>query len=238
MKKWSKYLLLVSIFVIGSGFAYAALSPKKHSEDQYMNYSMHSLSTAPRVSTITDFLSDEECDHLMKLAQPQLARSTVTDESGASNGVIDNRRSSKGVFLDKNGNDPIMQRIENRIAAMTGMPVENGEQIQVLQYGVGGEYQPHYDYFTANTPGGKASLDRGGQRLISLIMYLNTPEAGGETIFPKAKLSVTPKRGSAVLFYNCNPAGNDDPMTLHGGAPVKAGEKWIATKWIRKGEFH
>jgi prolyl 4-hydroxylase len=25
--------------------------------------------------------------------------------------------------------------------------------------------------------------------------------------------------------------------TLHGGAPVLEGEKWVATKWLREGAF-
>ena len=35
-------------------------------------------------------------------------------------------------------------------------------------------------------------------------------------------------------FSYCNSLGQVDPLTLHGGAPVKQGEKWIATKWMRQ----
>ena len=136
------------------------------------------------------------------------------------------------MFFPQFPQDPVLRRVEQRIADLTGIPVPHGEAMQVLWYQVGAEYAPHYDYFSPSTPGGVAALSRGGQRLATFIMYLNTPEAGGETIFPKANLSVTPKKGAALLFYNCLPSGETDPLTLHGGAPVKKGEKWIATKWL------
>ncbi len=65
-------------------------------------------------------------------------------------------------------------------------------------------------------------------------MYLNTPEAGGETIFPYAHIKVTPCKGDALLFFDCQIDGAVDPLTLHGGAPVTSGEKWLATKWLRQ----
>lgn len=108
---------------------------------------------------------------------------------------------------------------------------------RTLHYGIGGEYKPHYDYFDPSTPGGLYHYNRGGQRVASFIVYLNTPEAGGETVFPKAKLRVKPEKGKALLFYNVDPEGKEDPMSFHGGAPVIAGEKWIITRWLRQGEF-
>lgn len=173
---------------------------------------------------------------MIELSRPHLIASKVVDEQNKGE-TSDPRRNSRGYFIPHNGNDRILNDIEKRIASITGMPKENGENLHVLCYGIGGEYQPHYDYFNAGTPGGNEQLSRGGQRVASLIMYLNNPTAGGETIFPRANISVTPKKGDAVLFYNCTPNGAVDPNSLHGGAPVKAGEKWIMTRWIRQGEF-
>ena len=81
-------------------------------------------------------------------------------------------------------------------------------------------------------------LDVGGQRVATLIMYLNTVEEGGETVFPEANIKVQPIKGNAVLFYyNCTPEGKErkeDPLTLHSGYPVTKGDKWIITKWLRQ----
>lgn len=204
----------------------------------HADFAIQTLKTMPRIYLIPNFLSLDECDHLIREARPQLKPSTVVDDSKAHTGKLDRRRSSQGMFFSSNPTDPVLRTIERRIADLTGMPVENGEAIQVLWYQVGGEYRPHYDYFSSHTVGGASSIGRGGQRVATVIMYLNDTEAGGETIFPKAQVSVTPKKGTALLFYSCDPSGKEDPLTLHGGAPVKAGEKWIATKWIRSGVFH
>ena len=204
----------------------------------YAGYSVQTLSTSPRIYLIENFLSSKECDHLMALATPHLKRSTVIDDHAAGGSILDSRRTSQGMFIVEHLKDRTVKKIEKRLATLTELPIQNGEAIQVLQYRERAEYQPHHDYFNPSTPGGISHLNRGGQRVASVIMYLNTPKEGGETIFPMAKISVTPKKGSAVLFYNCLPTGEVDGLSLHGGAPVIAGEKWIATKWIREGEFH
>lgn len=196
------------------------------------------LSESPRIYFLPNFLSDKECDYLINSARDQLDRSRVIAESGSKNmNVLDNRRTSSGAFLPYGRDDAMIQKIEQRIAEVTHYPVENGEALHVLRYKKGQEYQPHWDYFPRETPAGAAALERGGQRVATLIMYLSEPKEGGETIFPRVKLTVTPIKGSAVLFFNCLEDGNEDPRTLHGGAPVKAGVKWIATKWIREKLF-
>ena len=167
---------------------------------------------------------------------PELARSTVVDED-SEDGKIDQARTSRGMFFEAEDNDPIIREIESRISLLTLMPLENGETIQVLHYQTGGEYEPHHDYFDPLTVGGAAHLKRGGQRIASFLMYLNTPKAGGETIFPDLKIKVKPHKGDALLFFDCTPDGNIDPLTLHGGAPVRKGEKWLATKWLRQDRF-
>ena len=123
-----------------------------------------------------------------------------------------------------------------RIAALVNWPVENGEGIQVLRYRPGAEYKAHHDYFDPAQPGSSTILARGGQRVGTLVMYLNTPERGGATGFPDAGLDVAPIKGNAVFFAYERP----DPsmLTLHSGSPVIAGEKWVATKWMREGVFN
>ncbi len=202
----------------------------------FNGYETITLREMPRVYLLEGFLSSEECDHIIQAARPHLKRSTVVSDK-SSDGDIDPRRTSQGMFFPQFPQDPVLKRVEKRIADLTGLPVSYGEAIQVLNYKQGAEYQPHYDYFDPNSYGGAAQLKRGGQRVATVIMYLNTPDAGGETIFPRTQLSVIPKKGSAVLFYSCTPQGVVDPLTLHGGAPVKSGEKWIATKWLHGQDF-
>ncbi len=187
----------------------------------------------PPIVVIGGFLSDEECNQMVDAARPRMVRSrTVDTQTGGEE--LNDARTSSGMFFTR-GQNEIVQRIEARIARLLNWPVENGEGIQVLHYHPGAEYRPHYDYFNPSDPGTASILKRGGQRVGTLLMYLNDPDRGGATTFPDVRLEVAPKRGNAVFFSYDRP----DPSTqsLHGGAPVLAGEKWIATKWLREREF-
>lgn len=187
----------------------------------------------PRVVALGEFLSPDECEALRADANSRLARSeTVETLSGGSE--VNVARTSQGMFFQR-GETELCQRIEARIAALVNWPVENGEGIQVLRYSPGAEYKPHYDYFDPSQPGTAAILKRGGQRVGTVVMYLNTPEQGGATIFPDVGLDVHAIEGNAVFFAY----GLPDPssLTLHGGAPVVQGEKWVATKWMRESKF-
>lgn len=194
------------------------------------------LSWSPRIFVFHDFLTSEECDYLISYAAPYLTRSTVVDNESENARVIDGR-TSEGMFMPDHHGDPIISAIEDRIALLTMISKRNGENIQVLRYQEGGEYLPHYDWFDPQTVGGQYHMLRGGQRVASFLMYLNEPEAGGETVFPMLNIKVIPKKGMALLFYDCRLDGSVDQFTLHGGAPVIKGQKWLATKWLRQGHF-
>ena len=187
----------------------------------------------PRVVVFGGLLSDDECEGLMALARPRLLRSeTVVNQTGASE--VNAARTSDGMFFDR-GEHPLIARIEARIAALLNWPVENGEGLQVLRYGPGAQYRPHHDYFDPEHAGSATILKRGGQRVATLVMYLDAPQAGGSTTFPEIGYEVAPIRGNAVFFSYDRPSPTT--RTLHGGAPVVSGEKWVATKWLREGVF-
>jgi len=200
------------------------------------NAQLKVLSTSPYIAQVENFLSDEECHFLIEMSKDHLVRSQVinADEAGS---YTDSRRTSEGFFLYKDPTNPQLTHIERKIENLTGFPIRNSEDLHILHYAVGGEYKPHFDYFDAKTPGGAYCMERGGQRIATVILYLNTPEKGGETIFPKLSIVIKPIKGQALIFHNCTPEGLEDPSTLHGGAPVVKGDKWIATRWIRQRDF-
>jgi prolyl 4-hydroxylase len=187
----------------------------------------------PHVVVFGNLLSDEECDGVIALAQPRMKRSlTVATKTGGEE--LNEARTSNGMFFQR-GEAPLIARIEERLAKLLNWPLENGEGLQVLQYGPGAEYKPHYDYFDPIEPGTPTILRRGGQRVGTLIIYLAEPDKGGGTVFPDVHLEVAPRRGNAVFFSYERPHAST--RTLHGGAPVLEGEKWIATKWLRERRF-
>lgn len=42
--------------------------------------------------------------------------------------------------------DPVVSRINMRIQDLTGLDVSTAEELQVANYGVGGQYEPHFDF--------------------------------------------------------------------------------------------
>ncbi|KAJ9700151.1 hypothetical protein PVL29_005804 [Vitis rotundifolia] len=209
------------------------------------------ISWKPRAFVYEGFLSEEECDHLISLAKSELKRSAVADNvSGKSK--LSEVRTSSGMFIRK-GKDPIVAGIEDKIAAWTFLPKDNGEDMQVLRYEPGQKYDAHYDYFVD-----KVNIARGGHRIATVLMYLSDVVKGGETVFPMAEepsrrkplpanddlsecarkgIAVKPRKGDALLFFSLHPTAIPDPMSLHGGCPVIEGEKWSSTKWIHVDSF-
>ena len=190
---------------------------------------------SPRIVLFGDLLSGEECEQLIEASRRRLRRSTVVNAATGGYDVHADR-TSDGTHFER-GETPLVARIEQRISELTGCPVENGEPLQVLHYLPGAEYKAHYDYFDPAQPGNDRVLAMGGQRIATVVMYLNDVEAGGSTVFPTLGLDVLPRRGAAVYFAYTSESGETDPRTLHGGSPVVAGEKWIATKWLRQRRY-
>lgn len=185
----------------------------------------------PKIFVYENFLSEVECAFLIYMSQGKLTRSTVVSEKDGSS-VVHPNRTSQGTFFQI-GENPIIKYIEEKISKVTGLPVENGEGLQILRYGVGEEYKPHHDYFDKSHDGTQNSNEN--NRICTFLMYLNTPEAGGGTVFPDAGIEIGAKKGSALMF--CYDTPTPDTKTLHGGAPVIKGEKWAATKWLRRNKF-
>lgn len=186
----------------------------------------------PDLAVFDDVLSATECDELIALSRHKLERSTAIDKQTGKADVIA-ERTSEGTFFYR-GENALVQKIETRLAKLMNWPLENGEGLQILHYPIGGEYRPHFDFFPPVDPGSAVHLAEGGQRVATLVMYLNDVDDGGGTDFPDVGLTVVPRKGRAVYFAYTGPFGEVDPLSLHAGMPVLAGDKWIATKWLRQ----
>lgn len=189
----------------------------------------------PVVAVLEGVLSHAECDALMAAARPRLAASTIVDPRTGEH-VVSRDRSSQGMFF-RLAETPLLATIDARVSALMRMPVENGEGLQVLHYTRGAQSRPHFDFLMPDNAANRASIARSGQRVSTMVIYLNDVAEGGETVFPEIGLSVVPRKGNALYFEYCDDGGQLDGRTLHAAAEVLRGEKWVATKWMRQRRF-
>jgi len=204
-----------------------------HLKDRDINVVM--VCTSPRIALFNNVLSDAECDALINSSRSKLERSKVVANKQAGE-FVDDTRTSYGAHFDKQENK-LVATIQRRIAELVNWPLSHAEPLQILNYAEGGEYLPHFDFFEPQQPGQPSPMQTGGQRIATLIIYLNDVAAGGGTIFPHLNLETRPRKGGALYFSYQFEDGSVDPMTLHGGSPVIRGEKWIATQWFRESVF-
>lgn len=202
------------------------------------------LGVRPVILYFPRVLTDEECDHLIAVAKPQMFRSQVAPHRYAqdTSSVSDIRTSHQAWILD--GHDHITRRIAQRLTDIVGIP--SSEATQILRYGKGQKYLAHHDFFDPNLYG-----HQDDNRAATFYLYLSDvpPFGGGDTYFPRAfgqpdtgqyancsaGVRVFPRKGAAVIFYDALPDGRLDPYSLHGSCPVEVEGvvKWGGTKWFR-----
>lgn len=188
------------------------------------------LSLHPFVVLYHDFITDKEAEDIKALAQPGLRRSVVA--SGERQATAD-YRISKSAWL-KDSSHAVTGKLDQRISMVTGLNVNHpfGEYLQVVNYGIGGHYEPHFDHATVPTsPVYKLNT---GNRVATFMIYLSSVEAGGSTAFIYANFSVPVVEKAAIFWWNLHRNGEGDVDTLHAGCPVLVGDKWVANKWIHE----
>jgi predicted 2-oxoglutarate/Fe(II)-dependent dioxygenase YbiX len=177
------------------------------------------IPTYQKPKVIQNFLTEDEIAHIKKEAESKLFTSTIAEDR-----TIDKtQRDSETAWLDLE--DPIVNRVTQRCVSLTDRPHVNCEKLQVLRYKEGGFYKPHQDTF---------SDVKGNKRMYTIILALNDDYEGGETVFPNLRRKYKLNKGDALFFHTLD---NYELMTskaLHGGAPVKSGEKWICNLWVHK----
>jgi len=189
-----------------------------------------SISESPRVTVIRGFMSPDECDYVVSRGAPAL-RPAQTGDPLTGKATVSQVRTSRDMGFGSERLDIVIRLMEERMAAACGMPREHGEPLVLLHYAPGQEYKEHFDFLRS----GELESRFGGQRVMTFLVYLNDVEAGGATEFPKANLSIRGEKGDALFFSSVTDTGEPDLLSLHRGAPVEAGEKWLASKWIREG---
>jgi prolyl 4-hydroxylase len=176
------------------------------------------------------FLEPDLCAAIVAQVEAQRRPSTISDpnEDAAF-------RTSETCDLDP-GNPAVIE-VEARIRAFTGLAPAHGEPMQGQRYAVGQEFKGHTDYFEPAGVDYARYCSVAGQRTWTVMIYLNEPEAGGATRFKTIDKIVQPEVGKLLAWNNLRPDGTPNPATIHQGMKVRAGVKYVITKWFREREW-
>lgn len=174
-----------------------------------------------------NFLSAEECRGVIEKIDANRQPSTVTDYNGDAL-----FRTSETCYFDPA--DPLIREIDERIFAFSRLDLDYGEPMQGQRYAVGQEFKAHTDYFEPTGADYAQHTTVAGQRTWTVMIYLNEPEAGGATRFKAIDKMVQPETGKLLAWNNRRPDGSPNPSTIHHGMKVRAGTKYVITKWFRE----
>jgi prolyl 4-hydroxylase len=179
------------------------------------------------IFVVRDFLNGSECARLIELIDADREPSGILSDHPDPD-----YRTSESCNLSPY--DPLVASVEAKISRLMGIQPAHGETVQGQRYAVGQQFKPHHDFFYTNQQYWLAEERSGGQRTWTTMIFLNQPEGGGETMFEKAGVRITPRAGNLLTWNNLDQFGEANMNSLHQGCPVTAGVKYIITKWYRE----
>ena len=188
----------------------------------------------PEIYTIDNFLTEEECRHFIDISKDKFKRSIVADDKGGK-GKISDGRTSNNTWI-KHDHDSITFAIGSKIANIVNIPLENAESFQVVHYDEKQEYRQHYDGWKHDySPKALKNMEKGGQRMKTALVYLNTVEEGGGTKMTKLNKTINAEQGKLLVFNNTYKDSHERHLlSEHAGTPVLKGEKYIFNLWFRE----
>lgn len=185
----------------------------------------------PFIAIYHDVIYEHEIELVKKIAKPRFMRATVQNSITGELETV-SYRISKSAWIKTEENKNI-ENIVQRVEDMTGLNMDTAEELQVVNYGIGGHYEPHYDFARKEETNAFKNLGT-GNRIATVLFYMSDVEQGGATVFPAIRTGIFPKKGTAAFWYNLYSSGEGDYRTRHAACPVLTGSKWVSNKWIHE----
>lgn len=183
----------------------------------------------PPIFAVDNFLTPMECLFLVNAAIDAFGPAPVV---GKGAGEVSPSRTSSTCYLAREDLPDYMRKV----SLLTGKPVEHCELPQVGRYFPTQQYLQHFDAFDLSNEDGRRFAANGGQRTVTVLVYLNDVAQGGSTAFPALGLQVQPRQGTALVFFPATVDGLLDKMALHAALPA-IDTKFVSQVWIRQGEY-
>jgi hypothetical protein len=191
----------------------------QHDIEPILKSNITKIHKNPNIYWIDDFLSSTEItwfDRICTQYSNQFKSSFTENESNEE--IISEERTSTYIHLSKS-QDRVVRNVEQKAAELVGMTSDYVEPLQIVSYTDNQQFSDHHDAGTLLDDGNVVLVLP--RRIITLFLYLNTlPNGQGHTEFPHPRISITPKRGSGILFCNLFEDGYPDPRLVHRATPV------------------
>lgn len=171
------------------------------------------------------------CRWLVSRADGRLQPALVYDSVTRTSQVHEMRTNTMALF-DYSSLDVVQFLVQWRMAQTCGYPMQHFELPMILNYRVGQQITPHFDFIDAQAADYTQQIAELGQRMITFLFYLNDEYEGGETTFPELGIIHRGRAGEGLYFINAHPDLTPDRRMLHTGSPPSSGEKWIITQFI------
>jgi len=231
VKKNLKTIILIVIAICVVYLIYRTIQNYDNTPVIVKKYKEVVLSESPKIIYIENFVTPEQADHLMKLAD-EIKKPSTIDTKDDPYTLSQNVRSSESAHLGK-ARDKIVKQIEDSACNYIGVDTHYLEPMQVVVYEKGQKFNPHYDFFSPDSQ----DIEYRGNRNKTILVYLNDidKQYGGATVFPKIGLKIQPKAYSAIYFENMNESGVDY-NTLHAGEELQTDKikKYAINIWFRE----
>ena len=236
-------LLLITIVVLQ---IYNIILPRRmlesfQSAGEKENQKVILLHENPDIYLIKNFLTEEECDYIIRVGEPHIKKSEVCGKNGSR---PDKSRTSMTAhigkkFLSGENKDEKLLGVLQKASDHCKLDVKNIEPIQLVRYEPGQYFKPHYDYLDRKIDIYQKNVDRNGQRKYTFFVYLTQvpKSAGGTTYFPKIDKHFSGGKGDAIFWDNILPDGTEDNRMLHSGTELKKGKKYGLNIWVRNKEY-
>ncbi|KAH8308007.1 hypothetical protein KR059_004268, partial [Drosophila kikkawai] len=194
-------------------------------------FKVEELNQDPLIVHYHDVIYQSEIDVIKELTRNTLKRGEV---SGLNSSIVSNVRTSQTSFIPVTEHK-VLETIDRRVEDMTGLSMKSAEDHQFANYGIGGHYGEHYDWFSQiSLNNGIVSNPEHGNRIATVLFYLSDVTQGGGTAFTYLKKLVKPIKYSAVFWHNLHASGVGDVRTQHGACPIITGSKWVQNRWLRE----
>jgi len=187
---------------------------------------------SPRIVRFDGLIPGAACERLIASNHDRLVRAKVFDPLSGTP-IVESTRTNRIASATLFETDLLTIVVQARLAAAAGLAVETLEAPAILNYRPGEQAHPHFDFIDPAAPGFATEMRLRGQRVATILLYLNDDYDDGETAFPELGLRHRGRRGDALLFHSVDARGMPDRRTVHAGLPPENGLKWVLSQFVR-----